>query len=156
MNAPLSFAQQGLWFLDQLHPGTTGYNIPSAHRVRGPLDPELLADALTEVVRRHEVVRSVVADGPAGQSVLRVIPPEPVKLPVTLVDGDTPARRLARAAELARAHVLRPFDLRHGPLIRAELFRVGDDDHVLLVCLHHLVADQWTLSLLLRELSELY
>ena len=152
MNAPLSFAQQRLWFLDQLHPGATGYNIPSAHRVRGPLDPGLLADALTEVVRRHEVVRSVVAEGP----VLRVLPPEPVKLPVTLVDGDTQDQRLAKAAELARAHVLRPFDLANGPLLRAELFRIDEDDHVLLVCLHHVVADQWTLSLLLRELSELY
>ncbi|MDT7796769.1 MAG: hypothetical protein QOI78_202 [Actinomycetota bacterium] len=156
MNAPLSFAQQRLWFLDELHPGATGYNIPSAHRVRGPLDPGLLADALTEVVRRHEVVRSVVADGPGGQPVLQARPPEPVKLPVTLVGGTTPDRRLANAAELARAHVLRPFDLRHGPLLRADLFRLGDDDHVLLLCLHHLVADQWTLSLLLRELSELY
>ncbi|WP_103352754.1 non-ribosomal peptide synthetase [Amycolatopsis sp. CA-128772] len=156
MHAPLSFAQQRLWFLDQLHPGATGYNIPSAHRVRGPLDPGLLAAALTEVVRRHEVVRSVVAEGPGGQPELRTRPPEPVKLPVTLVDGDTADQRLAKAAELARNHVLRPFDLRHGPLLRAELFRIGDDDHVLLVCLHHLVADQWTLSLLLRELSELY
>jgi amino acid adenylation domain-containing protein len=156
MNAPLSFAQQRLWFLDELHPGATGYNIPSAHRVRGPLDPVLLARALTEVVRRHEVVRSVVADGPAGQPVLRPRPPEPVKLPVTLVGGATPDRRLANAAELARAYVLRPFDLRHGPLLRAALYRLGDDDHVLLLCLHHLVADQWTLSLLLRELSELY
>ncbi|MFG3691063.1 amino acid adenylation domain-containing protein [Micromonospora sp. NPDC047740] len=156
MDAPLSFAQQRLWFLDQLHPGATGYNIPSAHRIRGPLAPELLARALTEVTRRHEVVRAVVGDGPAGQPVHRIQPPEPVELPVTPVDGGSTQERLTRAAELARDHVLRPFDLRRGPLLRAELFRIGDDDHVLLVCLHHLVADQWTLSLLLREVSELY
>ncbi|OKI60848.1 non-ribosomal peptide synthetase [Micromonospora sp. CB01531] len=156
MDAPLSFAQQRLWFLDQLHPGATGYNIPSAHRIRGPLAPELLARALTEVTRRHEVVRAAVGDGPAGQPVHRIQPPEPVELPVTPVDGGSTQERLTRAAELARDHVLRPFDLRRGPLLRAELFRIGDDDHVLLVCLHHLVADQWTLSLLLREVSELY
>ncbi|MFE9655905.1 amino acid adenylation domain-containing protein [Micromonospora sp. NPDC006431] len=156
MDAPLSFAQQRLWFLDQLHPGATGYNIPSAHRIRGPLAPELLARALTEVTRRHEVVRAAVGDGPAGQPVHRIQPPEPVELPVTPVDGGSTPERLTRAAELARDHVLRPFDLRRGPLLRAELFRIGDDDHVLLVCLHHLVADQWTLSLLLREVSELY
>jgi amino acid adenylation domain-containing protein len=156
MDAPLSSAQRRLWFLDQLHPGATGYNIPSAHHIRGPLAPELLARALTEVTRRHEVVRSAVADGPGGQPVHRIRPPEPVKLPVRLVAGDSPQERLARTAQLARDSVLRPFDLRRGPLLRAELFRVDDDDHVLLVCLHHLVADQWTLSLLLREVSELY
>jgi amino acid adenylation domain-containing protein len=156
MNAPLSFAQERLWFLDQLHPGATGYNIPSAHRIRGPLDGDLLAAALTEVTRRHEVLRSTVDEGPDGRPVHRVTPAGPVKLPVTLVDGGTPEQRLARAGELARAHVLQPFDLRRDPLLRAELFRLDDDDHVLLVCLHHLVSDQWTLSLLLRELSELY
>ncbi len=150
MEAPLSFAQQRLWFLDQLHPGATGYNIPSAHRIRGPLAPDLLGRALTEVVRRHEVVRSVFDDWPDGQPVQRVLRPETVKLPVTLVDSP------AHAAELAREQVLQPFDLRRGPLMRAELLRIDDDDHVLLVCLHHLVADQWTLSLLLREVSELY
>ncbi len=150
MEAPMSFAQQRLWFLEQLHPGATGYNIPSAHRIRGPLSSDLLARALTEVVRRHEVVRSVVDDWPDGQAVQCVQPPATVKLPVTLVDGPV------HAAELAREHVLQPFDLRRGPLLRAELFRIDEDDHVLLVCLHHLVADQWTLSLLLREVSELY
>ena len=155
MAAPLSFAQQRLWFLDQLHPGATGYNVPSAHRIRGPLSPELLARALTEVARRHEVVRSAVGEGPDGQPEHLLQPAEPVKVPVTLVDGDSTGQRLARAAELARDHVLRPFDLRRGPLLRAELFRIGDDDHVLVVCLHHLVADQWTLSLLMHEVSEL-
>ncbi|WP_410656969.1 non-ribosomal peptide synthetase [Amycolatopsis sp. lyj-112] len=156
MDAPLSFAQERLWFLDQLHPGATGYNIPSAHRIRGPLDVDLLTRALTEVVRRHEVMRSTVDEGPGGRPVHRVARAEPVKLPVTLVDVDTPERLPARVAELAREHVLQPFDLRRGPLMRAELFRLDEDDHVLLVCLHHLVSDHWTLSLLLRELSELY
>ncbi|MEV6694566.1 amino acid adenylation domain-containing protein [Micromonospora sp. NPDC051196] len=156
MSAPLSFAQHRLWFLDQLHPGATGYNIPTAHRVRGPLAPDLLARALTEVVRRHEVLRSVVAEEHPGQPVHRIQPSQDVPLPVVSVGGGTPQERLARTAELAREHVLQPFGLRRGPLLRAQLFRIDEDDHVLLVCLHHLVADQWSLSLLLRELSELY
>ena len=156
MDAPLTFAQQRLWFLDQLHPGAAGYNIPSAHRVRGPLAPGLLARALTEVVRRHEVLRAAVTDGPGGRPVHRIQACEPVEVPVTPVGGGPVEERLARAAELARDQVLRPFELRRGPLLRAGLLRIDDDDHVLVLCLHHVVADQWTLSLLLREVSELY
>ncbi|HEV7979598.1 amino acid adenylation domain-containing protein [Amycolatopsis sp.] len=148
--APLSFAQQRLWFLHELDPGNAGYNIPSAHRIRGPLDVDLLRRALDEIVRRHQVLRSTLDEDGGGRPVQRVRPPEPVKLPVTTVE------RVEDVATLARELVLKPFDLRRDPMLRADLFALGPDDHVLLLCLHHVVADQWTLSLVLHELSELY
>jgi amino acid adenylation domain-containing protein len=148
--APLSFAQQRLWFLSQLDPNNAGYNIPSAYRIRGPLDVALLRRALDETVRRHQVLRSTMDDEGSGP-VQRVDESLRVELPLTVVDGGED-----RVAELAREHVARPFDLRRGPLLSAELFQLDQDDHVLLLCLHHVVADQWTLGVLLRELCDLY
>ncbi len=154
--APLSFAQQRLWFLHQLDPASTAYHVPVAHRLRGPLDVGLLRRALDEVVRRHQVLRSTMDEAADGRPVQRVDPTIRVGLPVTVVEGGSPGERLDLAARLARRAVAVPFDLRHGPLLRAELFRLGDDDHVLLLCFHHIVADQWTLSVVLSELSALY
>jgi amino acid adenylation domain-containing protein len=154
--APLSFEQRRLWFLHQLYPDSPAYNVWTAHRLRGPLDPTCLHRAFSELVRRHQVLRSTMDTDASGQPVQRVAAPGAFELPVTRLRDGSGQGRLDRVAMLAREHVLRPFDLRRGPLFRAELFELDADDHVLLTCLHHVVADHWSLSVLLRELSELY
>jgi amino acid adenylation domain-containing protein len=152
---PLSFAQQRLWFIDQLEPGSAAYNLPFALRLRGPLDVPALERTLAELVRRHETLRTRFA-GEGGRAVQVIDPPAPVPL---LLDDlrrlsafDREERALAMAADEAR----RPFELQFGPLVRAALLRVDDDEHVLLLTLHHIIADGWSLGVLSREVSALY
>jgi amino acid adenylation domain-containing protein len=151
--APLSFAQQRLWFLDRLQPGDARYNIVQSLRVRGPLDAGALACALTEVVRRHEVLRTTFAER-EGEPVQVVHPAHPVPLERTDLSGPEDSERAAAA--FVRGEAVRPFDLARGPLLRAHLLRLGDDDHAFLLTLHHIVADGWSMGVLVREVSALY
>ncbi|MEA2564046.1 MAG: hypothetical protein QOH06_5550 [Acidobacteriota bacterium] len=152
--APLSFAQERLWFLDRLDPGNPTYNIPVALRLRGRLHPGILAACLGEVARRHEALRTTFLM--AGAGVVQIVAPA-LGLPMPRVDlhglgelaGDE-ARRLARAE--ARL----PFDLARGPLVRAALLALGGEEHLLLLTLHHAIADGWSLRILTRELAQLY
>ena len=146
---PLSFAQEPLWFLDQLVPDNPFYNMPSAYRLSGALDAEALQRALTEVVARHEALRTTFP-APGGRPYQRVAPPAPVPIEVDDVADEAEARRRAGA------DAARPFDLERGPLLRARLLRLGPEDHVLLVTVHHIVSDGWSAGVLLRELSALY
>src|SRR6185369_10834910 len=152
---PLSFAQQRLWFIDQLEPGSPLYNMPVALRVEGPLDAGVLALCLGEIVRRHEVLRTVVSvrDGAPGQ-VIR--PAEPFLLPVVDL-SDLEARH---ALALAREEALRPFDLAGDPMLRGVLLRLADSgetgDHVLALTLHHIASDGWSMGILVREVAALY
>ncbi|WP_051466578.1 non-ribosomal peptide synthetase [Actinomadura oligospora] len=150
---PLSFAQQRLWFLDQLDPGSPEYNVPLALRLRGDLDVPALRAALAAVVDRHEVLRTrlVAVDGVARQV---IDPPGGARLAVVDLAGEPDA--LDRATALAAASARAPFDLAAGPLLRATLARLGPDDHVLSLCMHHVVSDEWSAGVLRRELSALY
>ncbi|HEX2188124.1 MAG TPA: amino acid adenylation domain-containing protein [Longimicrobiaceae bacterium] len=152
--APLSFAQEQLWLAEQLGAGTGVYNMPHALRLRGPLDVEALRGALSEVVRRHEPLRSVFPDGGSGP-VQRVLPPAPVPLPVAALEG-TAEEREAEMLRLARVDAALPFDLRGGPPLRAALLRLDAEEHVLLLTLHHAVSDGWSMGVLFRELCTLY
>ncbi|HEX2077990.1 MAG TPA: amino acid adenylation domain-containing protein [Longimicrobium sp.] len=146
---PLSFAQQRLWFLDQFEPGTALYNVPSALRLSGALDVAALERAVGEVVRRHEALRTTFAAN--GDEPVQVIAPAgDLPLAVEPVDGEEGARARVREESF------RPFDLARGPLFRAFLFRIAEDDHVLLVVMHHAVSDGWSLGVLYRELAALY
>ena len=150
---PLSLTQQRLWFLHQLAPDTRAYHIPLAARLRGALDVEALRRALEAVVHRHEALRtSFVLEGDAP--VQQVAPPAPVALPVESLEGAASPEAAAR--EAARRENGAPFDLTRGPLIRARLFRLAADDHVLALTLHHLVSDAWSMGLLARELEAGY
>ncbi|HEV2764734.1 MAG TPA: condensation domain-containing protein, partial [Pyrinomonadaceae bacterium] len=152
---PLSFAQQRLWFLDQLEPGNPFYNSPSAIRLTGRLDARALARSLSELVRRHEVLRTsfVEADGQPAQV---VAPAAPVALPVVELGGVGAGEREAAVLRLADEEARRPFDLSQGPLLRTTLVRLGEDEHVLLITMHHIVSDGWSVGVLIRELSALY
>ncbi|MGH9279117.1 MAG: condensation domain-containing protein, partial [Acidimicrobiales bacterium] len=145
---PLSFAQEGLWFLDQLMPGNPFFTVPSTYRLTGPLDVDALERALTEVVARHEVLRTTFPST-GGRPRQHVEAPAPVAIEVDDVD-DAEARRIAGE------EALRPFDLATGPLLRARLLRLGPDDHVLVVAVHHIACDGWSSSVLRREVSALY
>ncbi|HEX2187810.1 MAG TPA: amino acid adenylation domain-containing protein, partial [Longimicrobiaceae bacterium] len=152
---PLSFAQQRLWFIDQLEPGSATYNMPSSQRLRGPLDPRVLERALGEVVRRHEALRTTF--GETGGVPFQVVHPAgAARLELTDLSGLAPAEREADARRLVREEAQRPFDLRAGPLLRTRLLRLGEDDHVLLLTMHHIVSDGWSMGVLHREMSALY
>lgn len=152
---PLSFAQQRLWFLDQLEPGSAAYNVPRALRLTGSLDRKALADALTEIVRRHESLRSVFE--PRGDEVAQVVfPPSPVEVPVHDLEGETPKAREETALRIAGERARAPFDLGRGPLLRASLLPLGPREHILLLETHHIVSDAWSASILFDELAALY
>ncbi|HEX8276243.1 MAG TPA: amino acid adenylation domain-containing protein [Longimicrobiaceae bacterium] len=152
---PLSFAQERLWFLDRLQPAGAAYNIPVALRLSGPLDEPALARALGEIVRRHEALRTVFADR-EGAPVQRVAPFAGLALPVEDLSAAGDAERDAAAARRAAEEAARPFDLAAGPLFRPTLLRLAAEEHVLLLCMHHIVGDAWSVGVLLRELSALY
>jgi amino acid adenylation domain-containing protein/non-ribosomal peptide synthase protein (TIGR01720 family) len=148
---PLSFAQQRLWFLDQLEPGSAVYNIPTALRLEGALNVQALERSLEEVVRRHESLRTLFRSE-EGQAVQVVLPPP--RLPLMVVDlRELPAaEREAEAQRLVDTETIRPFDLARGPLLRTLLLQMGDRDHVLLLTVHHIVSDGWSMDVLIREL----
>ncbi|HSU18095.1 MAG TPA: amino acid adenylation domain-containing protein, partial [Longimicrobium sp.] len=152
---PLSFAQQRLWFIEQLEPGSTAYHMPSALRLRGPLDARVLERALGEVVRRHEALRTTFGER-EGEPFQVVHPAGAARLEVTDLSHLAPAEREAEARRLAGEEAQRPFDLRAGPLFRTRLLRLGEDDHVLVLAMHHVVSDGWSMGVLSGELGALY
>ena len=154
-DAPLSFAQQRLWFLDELAPGNTFYTISRAFRVRGAVDREALRRALSRVVARHESLRttfSVVGDRP----VQRIATDRPVELPLFDAASVPEAEKNRELDEWIASEKRRAFDLARGPLLRAALFRIGEGEHVLLLTMHHIVSDGWSMGVLLRELTAFY
>lgn len=162
--APLSFAQQRLWFLDQLEPNGALYNVPRALKLAGHLDIDALQRALNELARRHEVFRTHFT---AVEGEVRQIISEPGavgsrqsagEIRLSFVDlSDLPdAEREARARQLTQAEAAQPFNLAQGPLLRARLLRLGPQEHVLLLTNHHIVSDAWSGGILFKELGELY
>jgi amino acid adenylation domain-containing protein len=150
--APLSFTQQRLWFLDQLEPGSALYNIGAAVRIEGELNVSALEQSFRELERRHESLRTrfVVVDG----SPVQVIdPPAARDLPITVLT-ENPERE-AEFQRLATEETRTPFDLTHGPLLRPRLFRLANHEHVLLVTMHHIISDGWSIKVLMRELAAL-
>src|SRR6185295_5130891 len=146
---PLSFAQERLWFLQQMDPGASTYNMPGTIGLSGNLDVAALAQALRAVVDRHEVLRTVfrLIDGEPRQIIL----PAETRLPVVDLAGLKPEGRLAVAGRLAAEHAKHRFDLARWPLLQAALLRLESGLHHLLVVLHHVICDGWSLHLLMRE-----
>ncbi|HYX22519.1 MAG TPA: condensation domain-containing protein, partial [Thermoanaerobaculia bacterium] len=156
---PLSFAQQRLWFIDQLEPGSPLYNMPGALRIEGPLDGAVLAQCLGEIARRHEALRTVFGEldaAPEGSPVQVIRPAEPFPLPVVDLAGLPESAREALALSLIREQAARPFDLTRGPLLRGLLVRLAEREHAVVLTLHHVAGDGWSLGLLGREIAALY
>ncbi|HEX5081181.1 MAG TPA: amino acid adenylation domain-containing protein [Blastocatellia bacterium] len=152
---PLSYAQQRQWFLEQMEPGIGAYNIPKAVRLRGVLDHGALERAVTEVVRRHEVLRTVyVMNGDRPAQIIQ--PPFEVKVSVTDISHLGEEEREKDAFRLTTEEARRPFDLAKGPVLRVGLIRLGADDHIVSLTVHHIASDGWSLSVLVKELVTLY
>jgi amino acid adenylation domain-containing protein len=152
---PCSFAQRRLWFLDRLTPGKASYNVPLAYHLSGPLDTEALWRSLSELVRRHEALRTTF-EAHGGEPVQIIHEAVELEPNVTDLSSLPEHERERRAEELAREEAIRPFDLCGGPLFRALLLRLSPSRHALLLTLHHIATDGWSLTLLTRELSALY
>ena len=153
--APLSFAQERMWFLNQLDPGSTMYVGVRASRWRGPLVRQALARSVAEILRRHEVLRTRFPLGDAGP-VQVVEPLEAYDLPVVDLSSNGPDSAMADAQAWLRTESRRPFELTRETPFRAVLLRLGRDDHVLALTIHHIAFDRWSRSLLRRELGQLY
>nr|QEO73623.1 phosphopantetheine-binding domain-containing pro [uncultured bacterium] len=152
---PLSFAQQRLWFLDQLVPGNPFYNVPGAIRLSGVLDEAALEASLAEVSRRHEALRTTFTVQ-NGRPVQIVSPGMELRLPLVDLQALSGSVRHREMERLAAAESRRTFDLARGPLIRAALLRLEPAEHALVLTLHHVVSDGWSIGVLVREVGALY
>ncbi|HZF40192.1 MAG TPA: amino acid adenylation domain-containing protein [Blastocatellia bacterium] len=153
--APLSYAQERLWFLDQLETEKSIYNTVAALRLKGELDVAALEESLNEIIRRHEALRTIF-HGDAGAPVQVIRPFEPIALQVMDLSATDETRRDACMQEVLAEQARRPFDLASGPLLRAILLREAEDAHVLAVVMHHIITDGWSMGVLTRELAALY
>ncbi|HEX7317733.1 MAG TPA: amino acid adenylation domain-containing protein [Pyrinomonadaceae bacterium] len=152
---PLSFAQQRLWFLNQLEPESPFYNLFSAVRLDGELNLNALEQSFAELVRRHESLHTVFADVD-GRPVQVIAPAQRPPLEERDLRGLAEDEREAEATRLAAEEVRRPFDLARGPLMRVTLLRLGEREHILLLCIHHIISDGWSSRVLIGELVTLY
>ncbi|WP_346293410.1 amino acid adenylation domain-containing protein [Sphaerothrix gracilis] len=152
---PLSFGQQRLWFFDQLQPHSAAYNIAFAVRLTGSLQVSTLAQALTEIGRRHETLRTTFSTA-AGEPVQVIAPPAAIPIPLIDLQALSSRQQDFEVSQLVAAIHRQPFDLTTGPLLRLGLLRLSDTDHVIALTLHHSIADGWSIDVLLRELAALY
>ena len=152
---PLSFAQQRLWLIHQLEPESAVYNVPRAVRLRGEISTSALWQSLQEIVRRHETLRTRFETRDGGP-VQIIDEPEEIPLPLIDISGVTEAEREEGARSLTRQEAMRPFDLKRGPVWRAAVARISAEDHLLLICLHHVASDGWSTGVLVREFTQLY
>jgi hypothetical protein len=144
---PLSFAQQRLWFLDQLAPGSAAYNLSGRLRLEGPLDASSLEASLNEIVRRHEGLRTIFSTRD-GEPVQIILPDLHLSLP--LIELETATQ------QFCEEEAQRPFDLSTGPLIRTHLLRLSTEEHILLLSMHHIMSDGWSIGVLIHEMAALY
>ena len=152
-DSPASFGQEQLWFFDQFHPNSSAYNVPVALRISGSLQPAIIERALTEIVARHEALRTVFTAG-QGRPMQRVLPAQPVRLEV--IDLRASPEAQSEALRLAKIEASRPFDLTRDLMLRATCYRVAQSEHVLLLVLHHIASDAWSMEVLFEELFKLY
>ncbi|HUZ95886.1 MAG TPA: amino acid adenylation domain-containing protein [Edaphobacter sp.] len=151
----LSFAQQRLWFFDQLEPGLSAYNIPAAVRLKGLLNLAALEWSLNEIIKRHESLRTTFGKA-AGRPTQLIAPALTIKLSVVDVRKLPTGEREAEVRRLVTAEAQLPFDLSRGPLLRGTVLRLGDEEHVGLLTMHHIVSDGWSTGILIQELETLY
>jgi acyl carrier protein len=153
---PLSFAQQRLWFIDQLMTGQPLYHVPTTVRLRGPLDAGVFQQCLAEIVRRHETLRTSFPT--VGGEPVQLISPAQEAWTLPLIDlSDLPeAEQTAEINRLTSEDARRPFDLARGPVMRTTLVRLGAEDHVVLFTLHHIASDGWSMGVLINEVATLY
>ena len=146
---PLSFSQQRLWVLDQLEPNLAAYHIPAVVRLKGTLQTDTLQAAFNQLLARHDALRTTFAVNSAGDPIQQVHDDVPLELPIIAVaEADVPT--------MLKDIVKRPFNLSTPPLIRVQLLQVAEDDHLLVIVMHHIVSDGWSMNILVREIATLY
>ncbi|MBV9787436.1 MAG: amino acid adenylation domain-containing protein [Chloroflexi bacterium] len=154
-NLPLSFVQQRIWFLDQLEPGSATYNISMAVRLAGALDHALLSRSFNAVIGRQEALRTIIAKSEDGPSLV-ILPAAPWDLPLIDLASMAAEDRERELQHLIERESRQPFDLSQGPLLRVILVRLDAAEHVLILTMHHIIADQWSMNVLIGELAALY
>ncbi len=152
---PTSYAQERLWFLEQMDPGKPTYNVARVLRIVGRLSVHALRRSLREIVARHEALRTTFADID-GTPMQLIAATGPLDMPLVDLSGAPASEREAEARRAVQREVQRPFDLRTGPLLRATLFRLGASEHVLALVMHHIVTDAWSMNVLYEEIGRLY
>lgn len=152
---PLSFVQEGIWFLQLLAPESTAYNVPRALRIRGDFDAEIVVEAFAALERRHEILRTTFPDID-GKPIQVVHPPSGIPVAITDMQDVPDAERSDRIQHMILEAGRTPFDMANGPLIRITLVRLGRSEHVLIVIEHHLIHDGWAQGVFLRDFLELY
>ncbi|HEY2647476.1 MAG TPA: condensation domain-containing protein, partial [Candidatus Acidoferrales bacterium] len=154
-NLPLSFAQMRLWLLEQMEPDTAAYNIQSNFILKGELDIAVFDQTLSEILRRHEALRTYF-ETEDGQPIQKIAAPEPFHTPVIDLQGLSEEAWLQEAKRLAFLDAKKPFDLRKAPLFRATLLKRSAHEHAVLFSVHHIVFDEWSQGVFQKEFSELY
>jgi amino acid adenylation domain-containing protein len=154
-NLPLSFAQQRLWFLDQLEEGSSTYNVPAALELKGTLNPVALEQSLVAICQRHEALRTIfpIVNGYPVQVIASDLT---ITMPVIDLRHVPKDRQNIQVQHLAKEEAQQPFDLANGPLLRTTLLKLGEKSHVLVLVMHHIISDGWSLGVLVCELSALY
>lgn len=152
---PMSYGQETLWFLDQLVPGNSTYNVPAVVRISGPLDLEALRRAFETIVHRHESLRSMFSLE-SDRRIVTIREPEPLELTVVDLRDLLPAERDRRAAELTESESRKPFNLATGPLLRLSVLLLAEHDQTVLMTVHHIAYDGWSTGVLVREFAALY
>ncbi len=153
--APLSFVQQSLWVIHQMEPDSLAYNVPTALRLNGTLDVAALKNALLEIVRRHEALRTTFPDVD-GNPVQKISPALPAPMQLIDLEKQPLDSRAAELQRLLQEETQRPFDLAQGPLLRYALVRLAAEEHVLILVMHHIVSDGWSMAVFCREMESLY
>jgi amino acid adenylation domain-containing protein len=152
---PLSFAQQRLWFLEQMNPGSPAYNIPSAVRMKGKLDITALNNSFNEIIKRHEVLRTIF-EMVDGQPVQTILPELKISIPIKDLTHISKEKQMENVGKIITEDNLKPYDLSKGPMLRILLLKLQEEEYVLCLNMHHIISDGWTLQVLMREVSILY
>ncbi len=155
-SANLSFAQQRLWLIDQIDGGSTHYNIPNNLTISGQLDTAVLLRVFDTVIERHESLRTCFSCDADGQPLQMIQAPRSIEMPVTDLSLMNSRQSASLVDELIAEQASRPFDLGADLMLRGQLIKLADDEHLLLTTLHHITADGWSMSILMKEISELY
>jgi len=152
---PLSYAQQRLWFIDQFEPNNPSYNMARAIRLNGKLDVEVLSRTFSEIVRRHESLRTSF---PAvnGQPLQLINEAKPVEITIVDLSSLEAEAKKTQVKVLVRQEARQPFDLSHGSLLRVKLLELAEEEHVLLLTMHHIIGDGWSMGVFIREMNALY
>lgn len=154
-NLPLSFAQERLWLLEQLHPGNPVHNLRAVYRLKGAVNIAALEQSIQEIVRRHEILRTTFI-AVNGQPVQVISPDAKINLPVIDLGHLSVEEREAKVRQLAAEEAQQSFDLTRGPLLSFKLLRLGEAEYVLIRTIHHIINDVWSDTVLLREVAKLY